>query len=182
MAAPAGKPEPATDRLIRIAEILGAHGLRGEVRLRSFASDPSSIKAYSPLSDAAGGRFTVSALRQAGATADLFIARLSGIERREAAERLAGTPLYVDRERLLSGLADGEFLHADLIGCEVETRAGKAVGKVIAVQNFGAGDLIEIAFAGSRRTEFLPFAESFVTSVDLEKRRVIVAVDPMTSE
>jgi 16S rRNA processing protein RimM len=180
MAAPAGKPEPATRTLIRVGEILGAHGLRGEVRLRSFSAAPSDIKAYSPLEAEGGRSFAISALRQAG-SADLFVVRLSCIESREDAERLAGTALYVARERLLPGLGDGEFLHADLIGCQVETQHGKAIGEVVAVQNFGAGDLIEIALAGSRRTEFLPFAESFVPRVDLAARRIVVSVDPTAS-
>ena len=165
--------------LLRIGEILGAHGLRGEVRLRSFAADPAEIVSYSPLLAEDGKRsFAVTALRPAGRAPDLFVARLSGVTSRGAAEALAGTPLYVARERLLAGLGEEEFLHADLIGCRVETEAGKHVGEVVAVQNFGAGDLIEITLAGSRRTELLPFATRFVPRIDLAGRLIVVSVDP----
>ena len=165
--------------LLRIGEILGAHGLRGEVRLRSFAADPAEIVSYSPLLAEDGKRsFAVTALRPAGRAPDLFVACLSGVTSRGAAEALAGTPLYVARERLLAGLGEEEFLHADLIGCRVETEGGKHVGAVVAVQNFGAGDLIEVALAGSRRTELLPFAARFVPRIDLAARLVVVSADP----
>jgi 16S rRNA processing protein RimM len=164
--------------LIRVGEIAGAHGVRGEIRLRSFAATPADLAAYSPLLAADGKRcFLISALR-AGASPDLFIARLAGVDSREAAQALAGTALHVARQRVLESLAGEEFLHADLIGCRVELAGGKAVGEVVAVQNFGAGDLIEVALAGTRRTEFVPFAEAFVPIVDLAGRRVVLAQDP----
>ena len=179
MVAPADAAAPRRGVLVRVGEIAGAHGVRGEVRLRSFAADPADIAAYSPFATADGSRgFTVVALRRSGSAPDAFVARLSGIESREEAEALTGTGLHVARERLLQGLGEQEFLHADLIGCGVETEGGKAVGKVVTVQNFGAGDLIEIAVSGSRRTEFLPFTQTFVPLVDLDRRRIVISVDP----
>jgi len=164
--------------LIRIAEILGPHGLRGEVRLRSFAAPPSDIAAYSPLLSADGARrYEVTALRPGGASPDIFIARLAGVATREEGEALAGLALHVARERLAIALEEGEFLHADLVGCRVETASGQPVGEVVAVQNFGAGDLVEIALAGTRRTELVPFAESFVPVVDLAHRRIVVSAE-----
>jgi 16S rRNA processing protein RimM len=182
MVAPAaGAPQPSRPALIRVGEILGAHGVRGEVRLRSFAAAPSEIAAYSPLSTSGGETsYVIAALRPLGSGSDLFIARIAGIASREAAEALAGAALHVPRERVEQDLSEQEFLQADLIGCEVETLGGKAIGKVVAVQNFGAGDLIEIALPGRRRTEFVPFAESFVPVVDLALRRIVIAEDPTT--
>jgi len=177
MAAPARRPEPAG--LIRIGELVGAHGLRGESRLRSFAENPADIAAYSPLVSADGGRsFAIGSLRPLGGAPDMFIARIAGIDSREAAEALAGTALHVGRERAAGGLAEDEYLHADLVGCKVETPDGKPIGEVAAIQNFGAGDLIEVRLAGSARTEFVPFAQAFVPVIDLAARKLVLAADP----
>ncbi|MFI5012107.1 MAG: ribosome maturation factor RimM [Hyphomicrobiales bacterium] len=173
MAAPVGAPGNAG--LIRVGEIGGAHGVGGELRLRSFAATPSDIAAYSPLLAADGRPLVVSALRPIGGAPDMFIARIAGVASREAAQALAGTALYVPRERIAAGLGEQEYLHADLIGCRVETEGGRAIGEVVAVQNFGAGDLIEIALDGPHRTELVPFAERFVPVVDLAGRRIVIA-------
>jgi 16S rRNA processing protein RimM len=172
MAGPSG---PAEGRaLLRIGEILGAHGVKGEVRLRSFAATPSQIAVYSPLLSEDGQRsFAIGALR-ASAAPEIFVARLIGVSSREQAEALAGTGLFVARDLVATDLDETEFLHADLIGCHVE-RGGEIIGKVIAVQNFGAGDLIEVMFQGKLRTELLPFAEAFVPLVDLAKHRIVIA-------
>ena len=183
MAAPAGSPVPAPSSLIRVGEILGAHGVRGEVRLRSFAEVPSDIESYSPLVSADGAQsYVIEALRPLSSAPDLFVVRLAGVSDRDQADALKGTALHVGRERLLPALGDDEFLHADLVGCRVEAQDGRLIGEVVAVQNFGAGDLIEIALSGSRRTEFLPFAETFVPVVDLAGRRIVVSVDPASSK
>ncbi|MBV9433539.1 MAG: 16S rRNA processing protein RimM [Hyphomicrobiales bacterium] len=172
MAAPSGSPEGGT--LLRIGEILGAHGVKGEVRLRSLAAKPAQIAGYSPLLSEDGRRsFALTALR-ASAAPNVFIARLTGVLSRDGAEGLAGTGLYVARELVAADLDKGEFLHADLIGCRVE-RGGETIGKVVAVQNFGAGDILEVALRGTSRTEFLPFAAAFVPKVDLTARRIVVA-------
>jgi 16S rRNA processing protein RimM len=179
MAAPGGASQPSRPELIRVGEIVGAHGVRGEVRLRSYAARPSDIARYAPLLNEDGQRsYSFDALRPLGSAPDMFIARIPGVTTREAAEALAGTALHVARQQVLAGLEDEEFLHADLIGCRVELDSGKSVGEVVSVQNFGAGDLIEIALAGVRRTEFLPFAEAFVPVVDLAGRRIVISSDP----
>jgi 16S rRNA processing protein RimM len=180
MAASSGLPEGRG--LLRIGEIVGAHGVKGEVRLRSFAATPAKIAEYSPLATSDGAAScSIEALRPlGGANPDMFIGRIAGVASREAAEALAGTVLHVARERVAADLAVTEFLHADLIGCRVE-RDGEVIGKVVAVQNFGAGDLIEIALHGTRRTEFLPFAEAFIPLVDLAGRRIVIAEGLLTS-
>jgi 16S rRNA processing protein RimM len=181
LAAPSAAPEG--DALLQVGEIVGAHGVNGEVRLRSFAATPSMIMGYSPLATAdGGGSYVISALRPlGGAHPDMFVARIAGVASREAAQALAGTTLHVARGRVAAGLAETEFLHADLIGCRVE-RGGEVIGEVVAMQNFGAGDLIEIALQGARRTEFLLFAEAFVPLVDLAGRRIVIAADLFASK
>ncbi|MBV9113709.1 MAG: 16S rRNA processing protein RimM [Hyphomicrobiales bacterium] len=179
MAAPSGSPEGSM--LLPIGEILGAHGVRGQVRLRSFAQTPSKIAEYSPLMTQDGERsFAISSLRPGGSP-EIFIAYLIGIESRDAAEALTGTRLHVPRDQVAADLDETEFLHADLIGCRVE-RGGETIGKVVAVQDFGAGDLLEIALRGTSRTEFLPFDEACIPLVDLAQRRIVIAEGLFSSE
>ncbi|MBV9569311.1 MAG: 16S rRNA processing protein RimM [Hyphomicrobiales bacterium] len=179
MAAPSGSPEGVV--LLPIGEILGAHGVKGEVRLRSFAQTPAKIADYSPLMTQNGERSFAIASLQPGGSPEIFVARLIGIASRDAAEALAGTRLHVPRERVAINLEESEFLHADLIGCRVE-RGGETIGKVVAVQNFGAGDLLEIALQGTSRTEYLPFAEAFIPLVDVVRRRLVVAEELFLSQ
>ena len=172
MTPPSGPPEGSP--LLRIGEILGAHGVKGEVRLRSFAAPPSRIADYSPLVTEGGARsVTLSKLRPSGAP-DIFVARLTGVASREAAEALAGTKLHVARDLVAEGLDEAEFLHADLIGCSVE-RGGEMIGKVVAVQNFGAGDLLEIALQGTIPNRVSSLHRSLRPHVDLARRKIVVA-------
>jgi 16S rRNA processing protein RimM len=173
---------PPRADLIRVGELVGVHGVRGELRLRSYAAEPSDIVRYAPLLGSDGlRRFELVSLRPLASSPDMFIARIAGIDSRDAAEGLIGTALHVARGDLAADLEEEEFLYADLIDCRVELADGKVIGKIVAVQNFGAGDLIEIALDGVRRTEFLPFAQDFVPVVDLAGRRVVVASDPSAS-
>jgi 16S rRNA processing protein RimM len=148
--------------------------------LRSFAETPSDIKGYSPLLGPEGaGRYAISALRPTGTGQGMFIAALDGVGSREAAQALVGTTLYVARDNLPSRQHE-EYLHVDLVGCQASGLDGRLVGEVVAVQDFGAGDLIEIR-RGSR-TEFVPFTQAFVPVVDIEERRLVLAVDPFASK
>ena len=122
---------------ICLGQIGAAHGTTGEVRLRSFTSDPNAITGYGPLETEDGRVLTIESLRPAK---DHFVARLSGIADRNAAERLTNERLYVPRERLPPPDDADEFYHADLIGLSVVDPAGETFGSVIAVHNFGAGD------------------------------------------
>jgi 16S rRNA processing protein RimM len=179
MAMPTGNERAC---LICIAEISGAHGLRGEVRLRSFAANPSDIEGYAPLLAEDGARsYEIASLRPAGAKPDLFIARLVGITDRHMAEALAGARLHARHEQLAQGLTEQEFLHADLIGCRVEGENGEEYGKIVAVQNFGAGDLLEIALRDAGRTEFVPFTRAFVPRIDIARRKLVITIDPFAS-
>jgi 16S rRNA processing protein RimM len=151
-----------------------AHGVRGEVRLRSFTADPSAIASYGPLESEDGRVFEIETMRPAK---DHFVARVSGIADRNAAELLKNVKLYVPRERLPEPDEADEFYHADLIGLAVVDRDGQKLGTVVAIHNFGAGDLIEMRPQGGGKTELLPFDEVHVPMVDIAAGK-IVAVWP----
>src|SRR5690606_38184003 len=117
------------------------HGIRGELRIQSFTEDPMALAGYGPLATSRPGlTLTIAAARANGST---LIARLEGVEDRTAAEQLNGVELFVDRA-LLPPAEDDEFYHADLIGLRAQLRDGTSIGEVVAVPNFGAGDLVEI--------------------------------------
>ncbi len=157
---------------ICLGQIGAAHGVGGEVRLRSFTSDPAAIAGYGPLETEDGRIFQIESMRPAK---DHFVARLSGIRDRDAAQALANTKLYVPRERLPETAEPDEFYHADLIGLAVVDPAGKNLGTVVAIHNFGAGDLIEVQESEGRPTEMLPFDAATVPMVDLAAGRIVVA-------
>ena len=167
--------EPSRVLLGRIA---GAHGIRGEVLIKTFTAEPESIGAYGPLSDKGGTRtFEIQSVR---ATAKGVVARLKGVADRNAAEAIKGVELYVKRDKLPAA-EEGEFYHADLIGLTAVDADGKPVGEIVAVHNFGAGDLIEVRLAGSGKTELIPFTDAAVPEVDIAARRVVVVI-PETDE
>lgn len=162
---------PRSQRIC-VARIGAPHGVRGEVKLWSFTADPLAIAGYGPLETEAGvARFEIEALRPGK---DHLVARLKGVADRDAAERLTNTDLFVERERLPEPEADDEFYHADLIGAAAADSDGRELGRVVAVHNFGAGDLIEIAPLQGGTTVLLPFTEAAVPSVDIAARRIVV--------
>ena len=158
---------------ILLGRISGAHGIRGEVVIHAYTLAPENIGAYGPLFDRTNARsFEITSAR---ATPKGVVARLKGIGDRTAAEALKGVELYVDRDRLPAA-AEGEFYHADLIGLAAVDTEGTQIGEIVAVQNFGAGDLLEIRLAGSGKTEFVPFTEATVPEVDIAAGRAVVAM------
>jgi len=154
-----------------VARIGAAHGTRGDVRLWSFTADPIAVANYGPLESADGERFEIETLRPGKG---FLLVRLKGIVDRSAAERLNNVELYVLRERLPEPDAADEFYHADLIGLTVVDAEGAALGRVVAVQNFGAGDLIEVQPAGGGETVLLPFTEAVVPVVDIAGGRLVI--------
>ena len=167
-----------TDRIC-VAQIGAAHGIRGEVRLRSFTQDPLAVTSYGPLESEDGARrFEIEALRPAK---DHFVAQLAGITDRDAAERLTNLKLYVPRDRLPPVEDDETFYHADLIGLAAVTDAGAPLGTVTAVHNFGAGDIVEIAPAGGGEPLMVPFTDAAVPKIDLAASRIVV-VPPAATE
>jgi 16S rRNA processing protein RimM len=159
--------------LICIGSIAGSYGVQGEVRLKSFCAEPADIASYGPLSTEDGSRhFTVQLTRPVTGG---YGARLSGVATKEQADALRGMALFVDRAKLPS-LPDDEFYHADLIGLAVHDTGGVAMGRVIAVHNHGAGDLLEVQPADGAAAILLPFTRAIVPTVDLQAGRVIVDI------
>ncbi len=162
--------ENRKDTLIVMGVITAAHGIRGEVKLKSFTEVPEDIAAYGPLYLNDGPR-TLEILSLKPAKGH-FIARLKGVGDRNAAEALKGVKLKVPRSRLPEPEED-EFYYEDLIGLGVEDVSGELVGRVCAVQNFGAGDLLEIR-PPKGRSFFVPFTRRDVPEIDLAEGRVVV--------
>ena len=155
---------------ICVARIGAAHGVRGAVKLWTFTEDPLAVKRYGPLSTKDGARhFEVTSARVAKGH---LVATLKGITTREQAELLNGVELFVARDRLPAA-DENEFYHADLIGLAAVTARDEPLGRVVAIHNFGAGDIIEIA-PPQGETMLLPFSNAVVPTVDLAGGRVVI--------
>ncbi|MBB3021180.1 16S rRNA processing protein RimM [Microvirga lupini] len=177
------RSHPAPDRsvqqrndLVLVGEFGRAHGLKGEVRLKSHTGEPQAIADYRPLIASNGKTYSLKNVRTApGGAPDLLIAVVDGVSTREAAEALNRVQLYVERDKLLPPDEDDEFLLADLIGLTVHNEAGEIIGTVVAVPNYGGGDLLEIAPVPSGPTALLPFTKAFVPVVDVAAKRIVAA-------
>lgn len=155
---------------ICIARIGAPHGVRGAVKLWTFTEDPFAVQSYGPLMTKDGVRsFEIATAREVKGH---LVATLKGIATREDAERLNGIELYIAREKLPETEED-EYYHADLIGLAAVTSAGEPLGRVAAVHNFGAGDIIEIA-PPTGSSLLLPFTNAVVPTVDLTNGRVVI--------
>lgn len=154
MAAPIAR----ADRMVTLAAVIGAHGIAGEVRLKVFAEDLGAHASFN------AGTLTLKSLRM---TPQGAIARFAEVADRTAAERLRGTELSVPRDSL-PPLADGEYYHADLIGLAVEGEDGAAIGHVAAIDNYGAGDVLEIERADGSRF-MIPMTETAVPHWDADR-------------
>ncbi len=161
----------ARDKPICVARIGAAHGVRGEVRLWSFTEDPGAVVHYGPFTTADGRVVEIESLRPAK---DCLVARLKGVGSRDAAEALRNAELFVPRARLPQPVEAEEYYHADLIGLAAVDCAGKELGTVIAVHNFGAGDLIELKLESQAETVMLPFNAAVVPRVDIAAGRLTV--------
>jgi 16S rRNA processing protein RimM len=154
---------PKSAAKICLGVILGAHGIKGEVKIKTFTHDPLAIAAYGALCDAHGKPFRLTAPRIAKGG---VIAAIEGVSDRTAAEALTGTELFVARAVLPEPKAN-EFYHADLIGLEARLKTGDRLGRIAAVHNFGAGDILEIA-GGSTASLMVPFRRAAVPRLDLD--------------
>lgn len=154
---------PRPKKSIQMAVIGAAHGIRGEVRVKSFTGDPLALGEYGPLHAKDGRAFEVLSIRPAGAVA---VVRFKGVSDRNAAEALAGTELFIDRSALPDDGDEDDFYHADLIGLIVRDNAGTPIGKVAAVQNFGGGDILDLALGG-RKGVLIPFTKAAVPEVSV---------------
>jgi 16S rRNA processing protein RimM len=155
---------------ICVARIGAAHGVRGAVKLWTFTEDPLAVKRYGPLMTKDGARqFEVTHAREAKGH---LVATLKDVATREDAERLNGIELYIARDKLPATDED-EYYHADLVGLAAVTPANEPIGRVVAIHNFGAGDIIEIA-PPHGTTMLLPFTNAVVPTVDLAGGRVVI--------
>lgn len=154
----------ADDNLVLMARIGAAHGIRGEVRVKAFGDDPLSFTDYGTLvTRKAGKTFEI---ERARVQKTVVVTKFVGIDDRNAAEELNGLELFITRDQL-PDLEDDEFYHEDLVGMTVTDMSGEPLGKIVTVQDFGAGDLLEVR---PRRgaTYYLPFTKAFVPEIDLE--------------
>ena len=156
-----------------VGAIAGSFGINGEVRLKSFCSEPSDIGSYNPLTSVDGlESFQVNIT---GKLKEGLSAKISGVLNKEQAEKLKGTRLYANRDAL-PNLSNGEYYHADLIGMKIKNTGGDEIGRVDAVHDYGAGSILEIFIQRLNNTVLIPFSEKSVPMVDLEGR--ILIIDP----
>lgn len=161
------------NNLVLLGRFGAPHGVRGEIRLQSYTGDPLAIGSYGPLTDKGGVKtFRLLSLRPQGK--DMLVARVEGVSDRAGAEALRGVELYISRDKLPATQDEDEFYLADLVGLRAETREGAAIGVVVAVRNFGAGDILEVAPAGGGDTLMFPFTKAVAPVVSLGEGRVVI--------
>lgn len=158
----------ADDQLVLLGVIGAAHGVKGEVRIKAFTADPLAIAGYGPLVDESGRLHEIVDVRPAK---EVVVARLKGVSSREAAEALNGVKLHVAREKLPPPEDEDEFLQADLIGCAVIGPDGALLGTVTSVDNYGAGDLLDIATPDGRSV-LMPFTKAFAPRIIVAEKRI----------
>lgn len=164
---------PARSPRICLGVIVGAKGIGGEVRIKSFTENPEDVGAYGPVESEDGSQvWTVKVMGEAKGT---VTAKLKGITDRNQAEALRGQKLFVDRAKL-PAVDDGSYYHADLVGLDVVLTTGEAMGSISAVHNFGAGDIIEVDH-GNNETTMVPFSQAAIAEVNIKDG--IVRVVPL---
>ena len=172
--APLGKIPPER-RLVCVAAVAAAHGVRGALKLKCFTEDPASVGSFGPLLDEAGRELLT--IRVIAPAKGGVIAVAEGITDRDAAEALRGVRLYIPRERLPEP-EDDAFYYEDLVGLAVQDTAGRPLGRVIAVHDFGAGEVIEYQGAEGNGG-MVPFTLALVPEVDLAHGRLVVAPEAL---
>jgi len=160
-----------SDRKLCVGVVTAAHGVSGQVRVKSFTATADDIARYKPLTDASGER--VFCLDIIGRAKGVLLARIDGILNRDAADALRGTKLFVEREVLPDADDEDEFYHVDLVGLAAFLPDGSVYGMVKALHDFGAGDMIEFELAESGDV-ILPFTRTVIPEIDLGQGRIIV--------
>lgn len=169
-------PEPLARppvRTVCVGRIAGAHGVRGIVRVQSYTANPDDLTAYGALSDSAGSRCF--AVTVTGHVRGLLLARVDGVDDRDAAEALTGTDLHIARAALPPTEGD-EYYHVDLLGLRAESADGAAIGRVSAIHDHGAGPIVEIQPPDGPST-LVPFTRERVPAVDIEAGRLVVVAE-----
>lgn len=162
----------ATDRVL-LGKIIAAHGIRGDVLIKTFTGDPMDIGNYGSLTSADGGtpiEVEPQRLNNKGG----LIASVKGVRDRNGAEALRGAELWVARAQLPEP-DPGEFYYVDLIGLEAVDLSGQRFGRVQSVDNYGGGDLLEVMIDETGKSELIPFKKEYVPSVDIDGGRISVA-------
>jgi len=154
-----------TEKRVALAAVAGAHGVKGEVRLKLFSGSAASLASYRSVY-VGGVEHRLLGVRVGGKT---VAARFEGVADRSAAEALRGQLVEVDRSAL-PPLEEGEYYHADLIGLPCVDREGQPAGTVVAVENFGAGDLLEVELPDGRKS-LIPFKDGIA---DLDDGRIVL--------
>lgn len=155
---------------VLLGRIGSAHGIKGSVRIATYTGDPLAIAGYGPLeTNRPGLTVTIADAKMMKAT---VIARLKGVTDRNTAETLNGVELYIDRDKLPEPEDEDDFYVADLIGLDARLEDGTVIGKVLAIPNYGAGDLIEIGEGGS--SELLPFTKAVVPVISVKDGYLVI--------
>ena len=157
---------------VLVGVIVGAHGIKGEVKLKSFTSEPMSIGRYGPLQSSSGQQFEIAKLKPAK---DDFIVSLKNVNDRNEAETLKGVELFVARGKLPKLKTHEAYAH-DLMGLDVVLENGSKLGKLVAMPNYGAGDLLEVAVDGNSETILIPFTNTFVPQNDFASGKIVVVL------
>jgi len=161
-------------KLLLMGRIGAAHGIKGEVRVQSFTQEPLALKDYGPFTTNRPG--LVIEIEGARATTNVLVARLKGVADRTAAEKLNGVELYVERDRLPPTDDEDDFYHSDLIGLVARLGDGSVLGKVTAIPNFGASDLIEIRDDRTGDTFLYPFTKAVVPTIRIDEGYLVIEV------
>ena len=156
---------------ICLGAIVSVHGIKGEVKIKSFTGYPEDIDSYGELENEAGDK--TFCIKVVGHSKELLRARVKGVEDRNAAEALVGTGLYVDKD-LLPELDDEEFYHINLVGLDALSSDKEKLGTVAGVYNFGAGDLLEVNLLSTGKAELYPFTETYVPVIDIDNGYVVI--------
>jgi 16S rRNA processing protein RimM len=169
----ADKPAAPYPNAVLLARVQSAHGLKGEVKVKIFTAEPEALRSYGRLNAGDGRELEISSLR-AGKSGEALV-QFKGFSGRDAADSLKGQNLFVPRSALPDTESE-EFYHADLIGLRAEDESGNVLGNIVAVQNFGAGDVIEIV-DDNDASHYVAFTREMVPVVDLKAKRVVVAIE-----
>lgn len=168
--------EAERPKRICVGVIVGAHGVGGQVRVKAFTERPEDVAAYGPLTDEHGAdplRLTV-----VGKAKGVVLCKVADVADRNRAEALKGRDLFTTRDALATDLEEEEYFHADLIGLLVEQRDGTPIGRVRAIYDFGAGDLLEVSREGGAPPVMLPFTKEVVVEMDVAGGRLVAMAPP----
>lgn len=175
---PQGRRQAMLDKPVLLARVGAPHGVKGEVRVKSFTSNPLALAEYNPLFAGDGRRFEITSARP---SKTVLVVRFKGINSREAAETLNGVELFADRSGLPELDGEDEFYAGDLVGLQVVETGGKVFGKVRAVHDFGAGDIVEIDLVSGGQ-EMFAFTRAIFPHVDLDAGTITIKPPVYVSE